>query len=418
MSFLEIDPTLLMKGLRGLERENLRLNAAGRLSQRLHESVLGLSPMDPVFTLDFAECQLELVTPAFEALTDLMAYLQETHQSLTQELGDETLWPHSMPPECKAHEIKIADFGQSPEAVKKRTYRRGLCHRYGKMMQTISGIHYNFSFHDDFFMALGQTKNQAYFKIIRNFWRFYPLLLYLFGASPFCFENSRKPHVEDAVFLEPDRDGLYLGPRATSLRQSELGYHNPDVPELRVCFQNLDTYIASLQKATSTRYAPYANIPEGEQLNDCYLQMENEYYAPIRPKHNPKCKARPIEALKQSGIQYLEVRILDLNPLHPLGIDIETLAFIDLFLIYCLFTEEQPFDFIAYKNRALEIAKFGRGDPHIVSEGLQILKSMEPLLKHIENPIYQRAWYAQYDKLQHPENLPSARVLAKLQTGV
>src|SRR4051812_13980765 len=130
----EIDPSLLVKGLRGLERENLRLDLSGHLSQHSHESVLGVSANDPVFTLDFAECQLELVTPAFEALTDLMTYLQNTHQYLMQKLGEESLWPHSMPPICTLQEIKIAYFGHTPEALKKQLYRKGLCHRYGKMM--------------------------------------------------------------------------------------------------------------------------------------------------------------------------------------------------------------------------------------------------------------------------------------------
>lgn len=416
--YQKIDPTLLIKGLRGLEREGLRLNPAGQLSQQSHESVLGLSANDPVFTLDFAECQLELVTPPFANLPDLMAYLAHTAEHLTQKLKPETLWPYSMPPRATAADIKIADFGHSDDALKKLTYRKGLCHRYGKMMQTICGIHYNFSFHDDFFIALGQTKNQAYFKMIRNFWRHYPILLYLFGASPYCFENSRKPHLNDQAFLQPLQNQLYIGPDATSLWQSELGYHNPDVADLRICFKNLDTYIDSLHKATSTEYAPYRSFPSDQQLNAYYLQIENEYYAPIRPKPNPKCKMRPIEALKHGGIQYIEVRILDLNPLLPLGIDIDTLAFIDLFLLYCLFSEDQPFAFEKYKSRALDIAKFGRKDAHIAEEGIAILKDMQRLLQHLQAPLYEHAWHTQWTKLHDPSTLPSARILANMQVEV
>lgn len=410
LDFSKIPALLLLKGLRGLERETLRLDHTGHLSQSSHEQRLGVSIDDPIFTVDFAECQVEIVSPPHQNVSQLIESFGKIASELNQKLGDEKLWHYSMPPLCTLPEIKLAY--QDGTANPKYIYRKGLCHRYGKMMQTICGIHYNFSFHDDLFPILQQSKNEAYFKIIRNFWRFYPLLIYLFGASPFCFENSRKPHVDDHSFLEAAGDQRYIGPHATSLRLSELGYHNPDVPELRVAYDNLEAYLKTLGKATSTIYEPYLKIPKTDQLNAYYLQMEGEHYAPIRPKANPKIKTRPLEALKTGGVHYIEVRILDLNPLLPLGIDLDTLAFIDLFLLHCLFTPEaSSFDFTTYKKRALEIAKFGRKDPHIVQDGLNLLKAMIPLLNHLNNPIYTKAFNTQIEKLQNPKTLPSHLIL-------
>ncbi len=407
-------PTLISKflasGQRGLERENLRLDPQGHLSTHSHFEILGVAPSNPHLTLDFAESQLELVTPAFATLPELMTYLQKATEGLQQKLGSETLWSHSMPPLCKSSDIRIAYFGDDPESQQKYIYRQGLCHRYGKNMQIICGIHYNVSFDPQLFQALSLNANEAYFKIIRNFYRFYPLLIYLFGASPFCHENSRKAHIDDSEFLHKHGD-IYIGKYATSLRQSELGYFNPKVPELDICYKNLNTYLKTLERAISTIYEPYLKIPANEQLNSNYLQIEGEHYAPIRPKADPTIKARPITALNKAGVHYIEVRVLDLNPLLPLGVDIDALAFIDLFLMYCLFTDEENLDCFQCKNQALNVAKFGRQMHSIVNQGLDILATIKTLMTEVTDPMYQHAWEVQYKKLQNINLLPSSQIL-------
>lgn len=402
----------LINGLHGIERETIRLNPQGNLSQVSHEKALGVALGDAHFTVDFAECQLEIVTDPAKDLPSLLKNFTTLHEEVINKLNAETLWLYSMPPLCEASEIKLA-YQESTDASgqEKYLYRKGLCQRYGKMMQTISGIHYNFSFDPRLFPLLGLRQDQAYFKMIRNFWRFYPILIYLFGASPLCYENSLKPHVNDQEFLTPIAENRYVGPAATSLRLSELGYHNPDVPNLRICYQTLDTYLETLQRQVSTVYEPYLKIPAQNQLNAFYLQQEGEHYAPIRPKANPAIKKRSLQALKESGIHYLEVRTLDLNPLLPLGFEIETLAFIDLFLIYCLLEEDHPFDFVGYKKMALEVAKFGRENTRIIAEGSRILKAISPIVTHLNNPLYIKALKIQEEKLHDPQKLPSYLVL-------
>jgi len=414
IDYTKIPHTLLTSGKRGLERENLRLDADGHLSKRMHTDVLGVSPNDAELTLDFAECQLELVTPPLDNIPKLIEYLKHTHHALTKKLGTEKLWPHSMPPACDPGEVKIAHFGEDPDSKAKYIYRMGLCHRYGRMMQTICGIHYNVSFSPDLFQTLRLNQNEAYFKIIRNFYRFYPILIYLFGASPFCYPVSFKKHVDHSRFLQQQGD-IYFGPQATSLRQSELGYHNPYVADLSPCYNSLESYIRALEKATSTLYPPYAKIPTEQQLNANYLQIENEYYAPIRPKADPKIKVRPLTALQQDGVEYIEIRLLDLNPLLPLGIDGPTLAFLDLFLLYCLLTPDSlNVNCKDSKERALTIAKFGRSTPWILDEGLKILETLKPLVQYLNQPLYQEAWDLQLQKLNDSSKLPSAIILNKL----
>ena len=416
IEYTKIPATLLISGKRGLERENLRLDADGQLSKRTHTEALGVSPNDPELTLDFAECQLELVTPPFNSIPELFKHLTDAQTDLIKKLNTEILWPHSMPPACAPEDVKIAYFGEDPESQTKQIYRMGLCHRYGKMMQTICGIHYNVSFSPDLFQKIGLNQSEAYFKIIRNFYRFYPILIYLFGASPFCHNVSFKKHIDHTRFLKQQGD-VYFGQHATSLRQSELGYHNPYAADLSPCYNSLESYIRALEKATSSIYAPYTKIPLGQQLNANYLQIENEYYAPIRPKADPKIKARPLDALQQSGVEYIEIRLLDLNPLLPLGIDSPTLAFLDLFLLYCLLTPDQlNVNCKASKERALTIAKFGRTTPWILEEGLKILETLKPLVQHLNQPLYQQAWDVQFQKLNNPSKLPSAIILNNLQS--
>ncbi len=405
----------------GIERENLRLDAAQHLSIRSHFEALGVSPNDATFTLDFAESQLEIVTPPHETIPDLLAHLQALTEQAQHKIAPETLWPFSMPPFFDVNEIKLARFGDAPADQQKHLYRKGLCYRYGRMMQVICGLHYNISFQDPFWKAYRHLypstlndqdlKNQVYFKMMRQFLRHYPLLILLFGASPICAAPSLKPNL-DCSFLKTQDQRLYYGPDATSLRLSELGYHNPVVPELQVCYDSLQAYTRSLHRATHTPYAPYANIPTEGQLNANYLQIENEYYAPIRPKPHPGLTHLPLtEQLQTQGVHYLEIRIFDLNPLLPLGIDADTLHFTDLFMLYMAISEETtPLDLQQSKQNALTMAKFGLQPQHLQAS-LALLDSLQQFADALQSPTHQSSVQTQLHKIQHPETLPAQQIL-------
>lgn len=398
---------------RGLERENLRIDANGHLSQKSHFEALGVSPNDPTFTLDFAESQLEIVTAPHDSVEALLADLKKLDQEALSRIAPEQLWRNSMPPSFKKEEIHLAHFGDTREDQIKQIYRKGLCYRYGKTMQIICGIHYNLSFES--------PTDALYFRTIRGFLQNYWLLILLFGASPTCYAPSLKDHI-DLSFLKTDDQHLFYGPHATSLRLSELGYHNPEVPGLSICYDSLETFVATLHKATHTPYEPYQHFPVEAQLNTNYLQIENEYYAPIRPKPFPLDEHLPLtERLLKHGVSYLEVRILDLNPLLPLEVDAPTLYFIDLFLRFCATTPELPLNCSEAKKNALGVSKFGLNFEHILmKEGSPI-----PLGTWAKNLLSQLKTFAeaegsqgemasidlQMEKLEHPEHLPAKKIL-------
>ena len=407
----------------GIERENLRIDANQHLSTRTHFEALGVSPNDETFTLDFSESQLEIVTPPHAEITTLLDHLQQLTHHANQKIAPETLWPSSMPPFFDVNEIQLARFGDRPEDQQKFLYRKGLCYRYGRMMQIICGLHYNISFQEPFWQAYRavypsslrdqELKNHVYFKMMRQFLQHYGLLILLFGASPICFAPSLKSHV-DCRFLKTKDSRLYYGPEATSLRLSELGYHNPPVPELQVKYDSLEAYTHSLHRATHTAYAPYAHIPKEGQLNANYLQIENEYYAPIRPKAYPGLTHLPLtEQLQQQGVNYLEIRIFDLNPLLPLGIDAATLHFTDLFMLYMALSPETALDLNQSKQNALTIAKFGLNPFHL-KQSLVFLQKLEQFAEALASPVHQNSVQIQLNKIMQPETLPAQQILSSL----
>ena len=398
---------------RGLERENLRIDVSGRLSQKSHFEALGVSPNDPSFTLDFAESQLEIVTAPHDSVEALLTELKKLDQEALSRIAPEQLWRNSMPPSFKKEDIRLAHFGDTHEDHIKQTYRKGLCYRYGKTMQIICGIHYNISFES--------PSDALYFRTIRAFLQNYWLLILLCGASPTCYAPSLKDHI-DLSFLKTNDQHLFYGPYATSLRLSELGYHNPEVPELSICYHSLDTFVTALHKATHTPYEPYQHFPADAQLNANYLQIENEYYAPIRPKPFPIDEHLSLtERLLKHGVSYLEVRILDLNPLLPLQIDAPTLHFIDLFMRFCATTPELPLNCCESKKNALGVAKFGLNFEHVLmKEGHPIalgtwahslLNQLEGFAKAEGSPEEIASVAVQHEKLNNPDLLPAKKIL-------
>lgn len=339
---------LLGQGLRGIERETLRVEPDGRLALTPHPRALGSALTQPQITTDYSESLLEFITPAEHDIATALTELDTIHRFVYTKLGDELLWSQSMPAHLPAEEqIPIAWYGTSHMGTLKHVYRRGLALRYGKRMQCIAGIHYNYSLAEGVWQTLQQAEgasgtpvhfqSESYIALVRNFRRYSWLLMYLFGASPAlskCFLDGRDHRLD-----ELDKDTLYL-PYATSLRMSDLGYTSEAQARLTPQFNSLDSYIKSLARAVSQPYPPYAEIGthrngEWVQINTNILQIENEYYSTIRPKRVINSGERPIQALSARGVQYIEVRCMDIDPFEPMGINLETSRFLDAFLLFC-----------------------------------------------------------------------------------
>jgi glutamate--cysteine ligase len=255
--------------------------------------------------------------------------------------------------------IPIGRYGSSNVGRAKSVYRMGLAHRYGRRMQTISGIHYNWS--------IPGVSSDGYFALIRNFRRHAFLLLYLFGASPAACSSFVAGRQHE---LQTLADGTMYMPHGTSLRMGRLGYQSDAQASLAVSYNGLDGYAASLQDALTRPYPAYEKIgivnPGGEynQLATSLLQIENEFYGTIRPKRVIFPGERPLHALRERGVEYVEVRLLDLDPFVPIGIKPQTLRFLDVFLLHCLLADS-PVDTPA------EIAQIGRNQHLTAAFGRQ-----------------------------------------------
>ena len=340
---------LLAQGLRGVEKESLRVTADGHLALTPHPRVLGSALTHPQLTTDYSEALLEIITPAEHDPETMLARLDTLHRYVYQSVGDELLWnasmPCTLPPE---DEIPIAYYGTSNIGRLKHVYRRGLALRYGRAMQCIAGIHYNYSLNEGIWRLLQKDEqvdgsamhyqSDAYLALIRNFRRSSWLLMLLFGASPALsrsFLNNRQHSLETF-----DDDTLYL-PYATSLRMSDLGYHNTSAQAALVAdYNSLDGYLQSLANAVSEPYPAYEKFGtkrDGEwvQINTNVLQIENEFYSTIRPKRITHPGERPLHALASRGVQYVEVRLLDIDPFEPTGISLTTARFLEAYLLFC-----------------------------------------------------------------------------------
>ncbi len=344
----------VLRGIRrGYEKECLRVDANGTLAQTPHPRALGSKLTHPWITTDYSEALLEFITPPTTDLDEPLRHLRDIHRFVTPALGDETMWASSMP--CVIGDdstIPLADYGSSNRAKMKRVYREGLGLRYGRHMQTIAGVHYNWSLPDDFWTALydccevegGQQDfiSNRYFGLIRNFLRYSWLIPYLFGASPAICESFLQGRKSDLQQLVP---GTLYGPHATSLRMSDLGYQNSAQSNLHVNFNSLAEYTQALEAAITTPdpYYQQLGVRDGEhwkQLNANLLQIENEFYAAMRPKRvGPH---RPAKGLRLQGVEYIEMRLFDLNPMVDIGITPEQGSFVDALLLMCLFRESPP----------------------------------------------------------------------------
>ncbi|WCM22536.1 glutamate--cysteine ligase [Paraburkholderia bryophila] len=364
---------LLGEGLCGVERETLRVDAQGRLAMTQHPRRLGAALTHPHITTDYAEPLLEFITPPRHDPAEVVAHLDEIHRFACARLGDEMLWSQSMPcPLAGDRSIPIAWYGTSNIGILKHVYRRGLGLRYGKAMQCIAGIHYNYSLAEAVWTLLHEEdqadrtaqelRSEGYIALMRNFHRYSWLLMYLFGASPALCAGfvADKAHGLD-VF---DEQTLYL-PFATSLRMSDLGYQNSAQSDLTPRLDSLQGYIDGLARAVSLPHPAYRNIGtqnDGEwlQLSTNLLQIENEFYSTIRPKRVTRSGERPVDALRRRGIEYVEVRCLDIDPFAPHGVSEPTLCFLDAFLLFCALDDSPLLNHEDQQESRLNFARVAR----------------------------------------------------------
>ncbi len=344
---------------RGIEREALRINQSGRLSASAHPKALGSALTHKYITTDFSEALLEFITPASTDANNTLLQLKDIQKFTQSRMADEVLWPVSMPCFIKNQEdIALAQYGQSNVGKMKTLYREGLKNRYGSMMQAIAGVHFNISFPKSFWQTLQKFQNDdnpiqdfistGYLSLIRNFKRELWLISYLFGASPALCSSFLDGKDSKLPFEKLGKGSLYL-PYGTALRLGDLGYTNSAQSSLQVSYNNLDEYITGLKRAILTDSDLYRNIgqyPDGrlKQLNSHVLQIENEFYSSIRPKRNALDGETPINALNREGIEYIEVRALDVNPFVATGISLQQIYFLDVFLLYCTLKDSPEMD--------------------------------------------------------------------------
>lgn len=352
-TWLHADLTASM--LRGIEKEGLRMQSDGFLSHTPHPKTLGSKLTHPFITTDYSESLLELITEPKSSVKDALNMLRQLHVLVQHALPEgELMWPLSMPCMLSPNDkdIPLASYGTSNIGKLKTLYRSGLGVRYGRRMQTIAGLHYNLSFGDDLFTAwqvamdnhesLMDFKNQKYLGLIRNFKRLTSMVLYLFGASPSvcpCFVKGREHD------LVPLNNKTFYKPYATSLRMGKLGYTNSVQDQLDIRYNHLSEYIQGLRAAIGTPFLEFSKIGMDDangnpiQINDHILQIENEYYSPIRPKQITQQGETPTQALENRGIAYVEFRAIDLDPYSDVGIRLSSACFLEVLALYCLLIE-------------------------------------------------------------------------------
>lgn len=435
----------LAGGRRGLERETLRVTPQGRVSARGHPQALGSALCNPHITTDYSEALLELVTPTFNDNGALARYLGDLHHFVAGHLDDELLWPASMPGEIAGEaEVPIARYGRSHRGHFKEVYRRGLQTRYGGLMQAIAGAHFNYSFPQSFWPQWAELLHSRdhgagfvsarYFDLLRNYRRYGWLALYLFGVSPALCASFMQGRSDAG--LAPLGPGTLHLPYATSLRMSDLGYRNRNQAAVSVSVNALDEYLRDLNHATHTVHAPFAALGvcvDGEyrQLNANVLQIENEYYSNIRPKRAPRPGESTGRALARAGVEYVEVRALDICIFEPTGVCMDELHFMEALLALCLARGSEPLS--ASEQQQLErnhllVARRGREpglqlqrDGRAVSLrdwGAELIDQLAGICELLDgdDPArpYRQALARQGDKLREQELTPAARLLGDL----
>ena len=438
--FQKLDPRddHWIKGMRrGIEREALRVTADGQLAQTPHPAALGKPATHSAITTDYSESLLEFITPLCDTPEDAERFLEDVQRETLKAMGDELLWANSMPcwlPENET-DIPLAQYGDSDIGRLKTIYREGLAWRYGRRMQTIAGVHYNWSLPEAAWQDITgienglEARNRGYFLTLRGFRRHYWLLMWLFGASP---------ALDRSFFGDTDRSGATrLTSGASSLRMSDLGYHNKAQQTLGICFNALDSYADSLSRAVMQPWDDYEQlgVQDGahwRQLNSKLLQIENEYYSVVRPKQLQQPGERPVKALRDRGVNWLEVRCMDVDPWARAGISTSTMRFLDCFLTACALAQNPRIseaECTQLEENQQRIATAGRTHGQRIwvdGEEVKLADAAESILKrcravaeqldaHEGGSAHVAAVEEAYEHLSMPKGLPSARAERKIQ---
>lgn len=445
----------LTKIERGIEKEGLRVLPCAGIAQDGHPEKLGSTLTHASITTDYSEALLEFITPKQQVVESAVGYLSGLHQYALDKMGEQLIWPASMP--CRLDgelSIPIANYGTSNIGQLKHVYRQGLGVRYGRIMQSIAGIHYNFSLPDAFWQAyralfidkygedtsgdnLQDFKSAHYFSLIRNFRRYSWILHYLFGASPVVDKSFIADIPEHN--LQSFSGNTFGLPYATSLRMSDLGYQNSAQEALNISYDSLQDYVETLGKAIKQPYQAYEELgiqKDGQfiQLNANVLQIENEYYSDIRPKRVTQSGEKPIAALNERGVEYIEVRILDINPMIPEGINAQQMRFMDAFLLHCLFSQcpktsntrcqeirgNQSKVILSGRDPQLMLEQDGGEVPFkVAAEQLlnDVMKCAELLDKAHDSFDYSSSVHAQQAKVNEADLTPSGQVMQAVKEG-
>ncbi len=435
---------LLAEAQVGLEKEGLRMAESGVIAQTSHPAALGSALTHPFITTDYAEALLEFVTPPSTDSAEALGFLHDLHVFTQQRLDNELIWAASMP--CVVdgeNSIRIAEYGDSNSGRFRHLYRRGLGARYGKTMQVIAGIHFNYSLPETFWPIYQQLEqdnqplqsfiDQSYFALIRNVQRYNWLLLYLFGASPALCKSFLRQ--QSHGLQEFDRNTWY-DPEATSLRMSDIGYSNRRRCRMQVSHDSLADYIKSLRWALHTDCPPFVALGvkvDGDyrQLNSRVLQVENEYYSAIRPKCPPLQGERPLLALQRRGVAYVELRSSDIDVFHSTGLNEPQLRFMEAFLLFCLFHDSPMIsksEQAEMNHNQLLAARQGRkpglclqqaGNERCLKDwGLELCFAMQGLCEQLDqayhSDAYTQSLQVQIEALRDSDRTPSARMLAAM----
>lgn len=440
---------LLRDARTGLEKESLRVNKAGRIAQTDHPRALGSALTHPWITTDYSEALLELITPPQPRAKQALDFLLDIETFVYQHLGDELLWTTSMP--CvldSERDIRIAEYGSSNAGRMKHIYRRGLAYRYGKAMQVIAGIHFNYSFAEGFWQpwqdALGIAadhrafRDAQYMAVVRNLQRYGWLVIYLFGTSPAICPSFLGGRLIPPG-MEPLNEYTWYEPFGTSLRMGNIGYTNSKESRagVKVCYDSLASYVQSLRHAITTPCPEYAAIGievdgEWRQLNANILQIENEYYSTVRPKQPLQGMEKPTDALERRGIAYIELRSVDVNAFHPAGITHKQLYFLEIFLHFCLFEDSPlvtPAEAAAINHNQMLTAHRGRDpqaclhwhgqDVPLQHKAQELLHRMQPIAELLDQAHQETCYTASLQRqlalANDPELTPSARMLREMQ---
>jgi glutamate--cysteine ligase len=410
---------VLQGGLKGVERESLRVTPTGQISKAPHPRALGSALTNEHVTTDYSEALIELVTPPFAHTWELVQYLADLHHFVYTNLpDDELLWATSMPCAIKGEaSIPIAKFGSSNVGRMKTVYRQGLGHRYGRVMQAIAGVHFNYSFPDHFWPVLadvlrprdsGQAfRSEAYFSLLRNYRRHGWIVLYLFGNSPALCPSFLQGRKVDG--LEPLAPGSLYAPYATSLRMSDLGYRNKSQAGLNVSVNSLDQYVSDLTAAISTPNPEYEKI----------VTRSGE---------------RPTRALQRAGVQYVEMRSLDVSVFDPVGVNQNKLRFLEAFAAFCVLRDSHPIEnseqdeldgnhaIVAREGRrpGLLLRRAGRA-VSLSDWAAEIIDSMRGLCELLDEGDAQRPYLTalelQEEKIHDVTRTPAARSLHEMRTN-